>query len=274
MLIMMPASHVLRAAEGFLCKACVPSIQVAYVPQAAFIFGETVRNNILFGLPWDEARYNHAIEVASLGPDLAVLPGEGHKAFEQVSSCRQMWLLLIRYGVVMTMCTPCSCIASWQLKRHCGSRFNERGHACCTAGDQTELGDRGVNVSGGQKQRISIARAVYSNADVYLFDDPLSALDAKASSVLTAGQMCLRHRRVDVSGGFTCFCPMKLPLCHWWLCCSPGCCDVGMAATGPGACSGEMLVGPADCCMAGQSCLHADRQPPAAAVAGGQGGVQ
>lgn len=47
------------------------------------------------------------------------------------------------------------------------------------AGDQTELGERGVNVSGGQKQRISIARAVYSNADVYLFDDPLSALDAK-----------------------------------------------------------------------------------------------
>ena len=47
------------------------------------------------------------------------------------------------------------------------------------AGDQTELGDRGVNASGGQKQRISIARAVYSEADVFLFDDPLSALDAK-----------------------------------------------------------------------------------------------
>lgn len=46
-------------------------------------------------------------------------------------------------------------------------------------GDQTELGERGVNVSGGQKQRISMARAVYSSADVYLFDDPLSALDAK-----------------------------------------------------------------------------------------------
>jgi ABC-type dipeptide/oligopeptide/nickel transport system ATPase component len=38
---------------------------------------------------------------------------------------------------------------------------------------------QGVNVSGGQKQRIAIARAVYANADVYLFDDPLSALDAK-----------------------------------------------------------------------------------------------
>lgn len=49
------------------------------------------------------------------------------------------------------------------------------------AGDQTELGERGVNVSGGQKQRISIARAVYSGADIVLLDDPLSALDAKVS---------------------------------------------------------------------------------------------
>ncbi|KDP34963.1 hypothetical protein JCGZ_09251 [Jatropha curcas] len=45
-------------------------------------------------------------------------------------------------------------------------------------GDLTEIGERGVNISGGQKQRISMARAVYSNSDVYIFDDPLSALDA------------------------------------------------------------------------------------------------
>ncbi|KAK9706981.1 hypothetical protein RND81_07G164900 [Saponaria officinalis] len=44
--------------------------------------------------------------------------------------------------------------------------------------DLTEIGERGVNISGGQKQRVSMARAVYSNSDVYLFDDPLSALDA------------------------------------------------------------------------------------------------
>ena len=35
-----------------------------------------------------------------------------------------------------------------------------------------------MNISGGQKQRVSMARAVYSNSDVYVFDDPLSALDA------------------------------------------------------------------------------------------------
>ncbi|KAI8484407.1 Multidrug resistance-associated protein 5 [Branchiostoma belcheri] len=46
------------------------------------------------------------------------------------------------------------------------------------AGDLTEIGERGINLSGGQKQRISLARAVYSNRDVYLLDDPLSAVDA------------------------------------------------------------------------------------------------
>lgn len=37
---------------------------------------------------------------------------------------------------------------------------------------------QGINLSGGQKQRISLARAVYQNADVYLLDDPLSAVDS------------------------------------------------------------------------------------------------
>uniref|UniRef100_A0AAQ4P9D6 ABC-type glutathione-S-conjugate transporter n=1 Tax=Gasterosteus aculeatus aculeatus TaxID=481459 RepID=A0AAQ4P9D6_GASAC len=46
------------------------------------------------------------------------------------------------------------------------------------AGDATEIGEKGLNLSGGQKQRVSLARAVYRKADVYLMDDPLSAVDA------------------------------------------------------------------------------------------------
>ncbi|EPY82129.1 multidrug resistance-associated protein 9 [Camelus ferus] len=45
-------------------------------------------------------------------------------------------------------------------------------------GDLTEIGERGLNLSGGQRQRISLARAVYSNHEIYLLDDPLSAVDA------------------------------------------------------------------------------------------------
>uniref|UniRef100_A0A8C3AG31 Multidrug resistance-associated protein 1 n=1 Tax=Cyclopterus lumpus TaxID=8103 RepID=A0A8C3AG31_CYCLU len=46
------------------------------------------------------------------------------------------------------------------------------------AGDDTEIGEKGVNLSGGQKQRVSLARAVYCDRAVYLLDDPLSAVDA------------------------------------------------------------------------------------------------
>jgi ABC-type transport system involved in cytochrome bd biosynthesis fused ATPase/permease subunit len=45
-------------------------------------------------------------------------------------------------------------------------------------GDNTEIGEKGINISGGQKARISIARAINSNSDIYMFDDPISALDA------------------------------------------------------------------------------------------------
>ena len=51
-------------------------------------------------------------------------------------------------------------------------------------GDLTEIGERGVNLSGGQNQRIQLACALYQNADIYLLDDPFSAVDAQTATHL------------------------------------------------------------------------------------------
>lgn len=48
-------------------------------------------------------------------------------------------------------------------------------------GDKTLVGERGITLSGGQKARLALARALYFNADIYLLDDPISAVDAKVA---------------------------------------------------------------------------------------------
>uniref|UniRef100_A0A3P9MIE5 Multidrug resistance-associated protein 4 n=1 Tax=Oryzias latipes TaxID=8090 RepID=A0A3P9MIE5_ORYLA len=57
-------------------------------------------------------------------------------------------------------------------------------------GDLAMVGDRGTNLSGGQKARVSLARAVYQDADIYLLDDPLSAVDAEVGRHLFQQCIC------------------------------------------------------------------------------------
>ena len=57
-------------------------------------------------------------------------------------------------------------------------------------GADTVIGERGINISGGQKARISLARAVYSEADIYLLDDPLSAVDPQVASDIFHNCIC------------------------------------------------------------------------------------
>ncbi|KAJ3204167.1 hypothetical protein HDU82_006042, partial [Entophlyctis luteolus] len=99
---------------------------LGYAPQTAWIQNASVKDNILFGLPYNRERYLRAIRDCALESDLKVLPN----------------------------------------------------------GDQTSIGERGINLSGGQKQRVNLARLVYFNADIVLMDDPLSAVDAHVGRYL------------------------------------------------------------------------------------------
>ncbi|XP_015590166.1 multidrug resistance-associated protein 5 isoform X1 [Cephus cinctus] len=116
-------SSLLLAALGQLrihCGQVMRDGSCAFVSQEAWIINATLRENILFGEPFESTRYYKALLACSLGQDLNMLPG----------------------------------------------------------GDQTEIGERGINLSGGQKQRVALARAFYADRDIYLLDDPLSAVDA------------------------------------------------------------------------------------------------
>ena len=104
----------------------------AYVSQIPWVFSGTVRENIVFGRPFDEDKYHKALQVCDLLKDI--------------------------------------------------SHFAK--------GDLTRIGERGVSLSGGQRARVSLARAVYSEAEVYLLDDPLSAVDTKVGKHLFESCIC------------------------------------------------------------------------------------
>ncbi|EIE75466.1 hypothetical protein RO3G_00170 [Rhizopus delemar RA 99-880] len=107
---------------------------VAYVAQTAWLQNCSIRDNILFGLPYDEERYQKILYMTALTRDLEILE----------------------------------------------------------FGDQTEVGERGITLSGGQKQRVAIARAVYSQADIVILDDCLSAVDAHTAKHLYEYSLCIR----------------------------------------------------------------------------------
>eukprot|EP00092_Neocalanus_flemingeri_P004166 GFUD01004481.1.p1 GENE.GFUD01004481.1~~GFUD01004481.1.p1 ORF type:complete len:1636 (+),score=378.79 GFUD01004481.1:74-4981(+) len=76
------------------------------------------------------------------------------------------------------------------------------------AQDETEIGEKGINLSGGQKQRVAVARAVYADADLYLLDDPLSAVDSHVGKHIfdkvIGPEGCLKNKtRVLVTHGVT-----------------------------------------------------------------------
>ncbi|KAF8832671.1 hypothetical protein HHX47_DHR1001791 [Lentinula edodes] len=92
---------------------------IAYAAQESWVQNETIRENIVFGSPFDQERYNKVLYQCGLERDIGL--------FE--------------------------------------------------AGDATEVGEKGLTLSGGQKARITLARAIYSKAEIILLDDVLAALD-------------------------------------------------------------------------------------------------
>ncbi|TNJ28328.1 MRP-like ABC transporter [Giardia muris] len=89
------------------------------------------------------------------------------------------------------------------------ARFTRAIQLSCLEGDlelfadgvETEIGERGITLSGGQKARVALARAIYADSDIYLLDDPLSAVDAHVGKTLWADAICsylIRERKKTV----------------------------------------------------------------------------
>lgn len=118
----------------------------AYVPQNPWIMGGTVRDNITFGAKFDQEFYDIVIEACALKSDLSILPkGDMSEVGEKGLALSGQYNISAQAG-----------------KAQLSSRLTPILHLS----------------TGGQKARLSLARAVYCRADIYLLDDPLSAVDS------------------------------------------------------------------------------------------------
>ncbi|AYU81342.1 pentamidine resistance protein 1 [Leishmania donovani] len=138
---------------------------VAYVPQQPWIMQETLEANITFfegdrrGAAGGAAVDSNSGSAQAFSPLRCAEQAAGAAAVPRCFSCGRD-------------------AASERLARAVRSCQLNADVALMARGLGTEIGERGINLSGGQKARVSLARAVYADRDVYLLDDPLSALDA------------------------------------------------------------------------------------------------
>ena len=133
--------------------------RVLYASQEAWVFSGTLRENILFGQPYQSDRYNAVVEACALDKVGSVCMSSS--SWNEVS---------MSIGL-----TPGVYLSSFFFR----STFpSHQDIALLVDGDLTLVGERGVTLSGGQKARVNLARVIYHDADIYLLDDPLSAVDA------------------------------------------------------------------------------------------------
>ena len=160
----------------------------AYVSQRPFLMRASVRENILFGLEEERERYDDAIRLAALGPDLlqaraSSVPALGLPCISPASP--------LHLACLSPLCfSPCTSPLHPSLARATPAAYLLQ----LSEGDATGVGEAGGSLSGGQRARVAFARAVYSDAEAIFLDDVLAAVDAHVSRHLW-GSLCELRRR-------------------------------------------------------------------------------
>ncbi|EPY76693.1 multidrug resistance-associated protein 7 [Camelus ferus] len=147
--------------------------------QEPWIQFATIRDNILFGKTFDARLYKEVLDACALNDDLSDWP-PGFGPPRVSSFCTGP------VGVVVSWCSTQQLEEPWASGTSCPLRDCHQHYPIqiLPAGDQTEVGEKGVTLSGGQRARIALARAVYQEKELYLLDDPLAAVDADVANHL------------------------------------------------------------------------------------------